>query len=88
MRGARALLADQPDHVVAVELHREARRELVRHDDHLLVVRQRPELLARCGPAAGAASELDRVRVGQPVAQHARCRDADQSVRSSSALNS
>ena len=53
VRGAGALLADQAHHVLAVELHREAGRELVRHDDDLLVGGDRPELAVRCRPAGG-----------------------------------
>ena len=40
MGRAGAFLAHQPHDVLPVELHREARRELVRNDDHLREVTQ------------------------------------------------
>ena len=47
VRGSGALLADQPDHVLPVELHREPGREFVRHHDDLLVGPARPGLALR-----------------------------------------
>ena len=64
-----ALLADEPDDVLAVELHREPGRELVRDDDDLLVRGHRPELVARAAHEPVEHPELDRVEVGQPLAQ-------------------
>ena len=45
-----ALLADEPDDVLAVELHGQPGRELVRDDDDLLVRGHRPELVGPCRP--------------------------------------
>ncbi len=42
--GAGSLLADEPDDVFPVELHREPGRELARDHDHVLVGRNRPRL--------------------------------------------
>ena len=62
----------EPDHVLAVELHREAGRELVRDDDDLLVGGDGPELVARAAHQAVEHAELDGVEVGQALAQHGR----------------
>ena len=69
VRRASAFLADQAHHMLAVELHREPGRQLVRHHDHLLVVRQRPDLLAGAPQQHVEHAQLDGVQVGEPVAQ-------------------
>ena len=74
VRGAGALLAHQPHHVLPVELHREPGRELVRDDDDLLVGGDGPELVARAAQQAVEHPELDGVEVGQALAQLARRR--------------
>ena len=86
VRRAGALLADEPDDVLAVELHREPGRELVRDDDDLLVRGHRPELVARAAHQPVEHPELDRVEVGQALAQPRRRRTRGSG--SSSALNS
>jgi hypothetical protein len=73
--GPGALLADEADHVLAVELDREARRELVGHDDHLLVVRDRPELVPHPAHEAVEHPELNGVEVGDLLAEHRGARE-------------
>ncbi len=69
VRGAGALLAHQPDDVLPVELDGEAGRELVGHDDHLLVGRHRRELGAGAAQQPVDDPELDGVQVGEPLPQ-------------------
>ena len=72
VRRAGALLADEPDDVLAIELHGQAGRELVRDDDDLLVRGDRPELGAGAAHQPVDHPELDRVEVGQALAEPSR----------------
>ena len=52
VRGPGAFLADEPHDVLAIELHREPGRELVRDNDHLLVGGDGPELVPLAAPCS------------------------------------
>ena len=69
VRRARPFLADEPDHVLAIELHRQSGRELVGHDDDLLVGRDGPELVPHATHQPVEHPKLDGVQVGQTLAQ-------------------
>ena len=59
----------RPDDVLAVELHRESRRELVSDDDDLLIGGHGPELVPRSAHEPVEHPELDGVEVGQALPQ-------------------